>query len=445
MNRRHKLLLTLVSVLVMIANPALAAADPHENGAFIRTPDGRIYRIVGGAPIHVNSCEPLEGCPGVTQVPNLEGYPATPVNGSFVRIANGPYEGLVARAAGETFIGVGTCEPLGGCPWVNIDQSGYEDYQRAHPVVANGTFVRVASGPANGLVTRAVGGALLGVGTCEPLGGCSEAVNVDQLGFEVYEDSHPVPANGAFVEIANGPQVGQIARAAGGALLPISNCVFLDGCPNPVRLDEYGYRSYVSGHQAPSNGTLLLGFPSNTTWVIQNDHREMAPVNSAAVAVDDTTLETFALTPTTETSGLGSSVPTKPAPSVSPSPVPRVLTVGSFKMYYAGLTTPGQGDRLRLTRIVVIGTAMGEHVVAVCSKCTGQARFGRTVAKGNEVEFKPLHVTVTGRSAVSIDVTSPGKDGRFKVYAIRVRTASASVHEEGCLAPGSTKHIDCPR
>lgn len=114
-------------------------------------------------------------------------------------------------------------------------------------------------------------------------------------------------------------------------------------------------------------------------------------------------------------------------------------------MYYAGLTTPGQGDRLRLTRIVVIGTAMGEHVVAVCSKCTGQARFGRTVAKGNEVEFKPLHVTVTGRSAVSIDVTSPGKDGRFKVYAIRVRTASASVHEEGCLAPGSTKHIDCPR
>ena len=355
----------LVAVLAAGAFAAPALAIEH-SGTFIQVP-GRapIYRVIGGAAIHVLSCAPLGGCPGVVKVPNLSGYAATPANGaymriadgsqagwigvfiggaaihldscaplkgcpgdvnidsggaaayisahptpahgSFIRIANGSQAGWIGEIIGGSAIHVDSCTPLGGCPGAtNVDAGGAADYIAAHPTPANGSFMRIADGPRAGEIGVFVGGAPLHVDSCVPLDGCLGDVNIDSGGGDAVIAAHPTPTNGSFVLVSGGADAGVIARAAGGALLPLTNCGAIGGCSGWVELDSGGYQDYTAEHPIPVDGTLLLGLPSNTTWEILAGQRVPAPASSSAVALNDATVDAIPLAPA-KTSGTGTS------------------------------------------------------------------------------------------------------------------------------------------
>jgi hypothetical protein len=292
------------------------------DGSFLRTPDGSIYEVLGGAPIHVDSCSPLNGCAGLIAVPSINGYPSVPRDGTFIRVADGdgPHAGLIARVAGGHLFGLATC--VEGCAGVrNLDAGGFFDYDRAHPIVEDGTFVRVATGARNGLVARVAGGHLFGLATC--VEGCSGFVNVDETGFDTYDRAHPAVADGTFVRIGVGQQYGLIARAAGAALLGLSSCEPLDGCAGLVNVDQVGFDDYVAAHPTPRDGTVLKGLPSGGLWRIDGGHRTQQPSAASAVAVNDYSVNVFPLAscPTGQTG--------VPPTCVTPTPTPTPLTTPS--------------------------------------------------------------------------------------------------------------------
>jgi hypothetical protein len=293
------------------AAPAQAIAAP---GSFVRVTDtDPIYVVIGGAAVHVDSCAPLGGCPGVQAISSLAGYAAVPANGSFVRIQDGPSEGFIGTFVGGAVIHLDSCAPLGGCAGVvGLDSGGAAAYMAAHPVPANGSFIRINDGPAEGFIGTVVGGAVIHLDSCDPVGGCAGVVGLDSGGAAAYMAAHPVPANGSFVRVANGPYAGVIARAAGGAFLALTDCDPLGGCPAPVSLDAGGFADYVKAHPIPANGTLLEGLPSQGMWVVLDGEREPAVVSPAAVAVNDASLDAIPIL-TTATTGTGTTSPT-PAP-----------------------------------------------------------------------------------------------------------------------------------
>ena len=219
---RTVIVLASLLALGLLAPPARAAAP---DGAFV-TANNAYYRIIGGAALRIGSCAPLGGCPGAA-LGNPADYRATPRDGTFLRVQNGPREGLIVRFAGGTAFGLATCEPLAGCPGLTgIDNDGFVAYEAAHPHAADGTFIRVANGKLNTLVARAAGGALIGLATCAPVGQCQGHVDVDEASFLNYTRAHPTIADGTFVRRPDG----NIARAVGGALLSISTCAGLNDC-----------------------------------------------------------------------------------------------------------------------------------------------------------------------------------------------------------------------
>jgi hypothetical protein len=189
------------------------------------------------------------------------------------------------------------------------------------------------------------------------------------------------------------------------------------------------------------------------------------PTRSPEIA--DDVQESWSTSPTLSTAGLGSGpqtvvvtayddaglsstatatldVQAPPPPPPPPPPAPAPAVVGVPRMYFAGSTLPGDRNRLRLTRVVVLGMSAGEHVFASCHQCRGKSKLGPVIAKGGQVTFSPRRLTVTGRSKLIIYAGRPGFDGRYKVYAINVRKGTATPKQQGCLAPGGTIHTACP-
>jgi hypothetical protein len=238
---------------VLIGAPAAAAITPP--GSFIQvTGAAPIYRVIGGAAVHVDSCAPLEGCPGVQQISSLAGYAAVPANGSLVRIQDAPSAGFI------------------------------------------GTLV---------------GGAVIHLDSCAPLNGCAGVVGLDAGGAAAYMAAHPLPANGSYVRVTDGTLAGLIARAAGGALLGLSSCAVLGGCPGWVSIDAGGFADYVKVHPVPADGTVLQGLPSGVVWMVSGGTREPAGATSALVAVDDSSLNAFPIA-SPATTGTGTTAPSPP-------------------------------------------------------------------------------------------------------------------------------------
>ena len=234
------------------------SGPPMSNGSFVRTPDGSIYVVAGGAALHVDNCAPLGGCPGVVELANLAGYATEPSNGTFLRVADGSSAGLIARVVGGVPLGLDTCEGIPECSSaVSIDSGGYSDYSAAHQTIANGTVVRVADGPENGLIGRVVGGVLLGFLTCEGIPECNSAVNVDEDAYNWYADQYHTIANGTVVRVADGPENGLIGRVVGGVLLGFTTCEGIPECGSAVNVAENAYNYYAGEFNTIANGTVV--------------------------------------------------------------------------------------------------------------------------------------------------------------------------------------------
>ncbi len=246
------------------------------NGSFIKvTGAPAIYRVIGGAPVHVDSCAPLGGCPGLVEVPSLSGYATVPENGAYMQMADGSQKGLVARVVGGDALGLTTCEGLAGCNEpIALDEAAFNEYVAAHQTIANGTFVRVADGSENGLIGRVVGGVLLGLTSCEGMEGegcLTLAVNVAENAYNGYAAKYHTIANGTFVRVADGSEKGLIGRVVGGVLIGLTTCEGMEseGCLTaPVNVAENAYNYYASEHHVIANGTFVRVADGNEKGLI---------------------------------------------------------------------------------------------------------------------------------------------------------------------------------
>ena len=209
--------------------------------SFVRAPDGMVYRIAGGAPVHVSSWESFGGPQPVTDV-------------SFAQL------------------------------------------DALRPVPVDGTFISTNQDEA---VYRVAGGAPIYVSTWDTYGGPQPTVGIDKWALD--NITHPaahlraVPADGTFITTN---QDGAVYRVAGGAPLHITWDVFVGPQPT-VGIDKWAVDNlaHPGAHMrpVPSNGTLLRGLPSGRLWHIHDGRRSPSTATAGAVAVNDATAETLPL------------------------------------------------------------------------------------------------------------------------------------------------------
>ena len=116
------------------------------DGSFVSAPDGRVYRVAGGAPIYVSSWNAVGGPQPVTNISfqQLDAMRPVPADGTFIRTSQ---DGAVYRVAGGAPIYVSTWDTYGGPqPSVDVDKWAVDNIANpaAHlrPVPADGTLVR---------------------------------------------------------------------------------------------------------------------------------------------------------------------------------------------------------------------------------------------------------------------------------------------------------------
>ena len=128
---------------------------------------------------------------------------------------------------------------------------------------------------------------------------------------------------------------------------------------------------------------------------------------------------------------------TAPAP-----PPPPKVTVGPFEMYFSGYRS-GRGH-LRLTRIVVLEVARGDHVSYVCKKCQGSSTHGNDLAQGDKVTFDTRHLVVSARALLQITVTGPDGSRRVRTYGFLITRGEAKLKIQQCFLPGGRVAVLCP-
>jgi hypothetical protein len=242
----------LTGVAATCSNPPL----PYANGTFLRASDtGRIYRVVGGAPLWLNSCN--VGCANIVNVTQatIDRAQPYPVNGSFIRAVE---TGRVYRVAGGAPLWLSTC--VDGCPGlVDVNQWTVDTLDHLRPAPIDGTFLRASE---TGRVYRVVGGAPLWLSTC--VDACSGLVSVDQWTIDTLNHLRSQPTNGAFIRAA---ETGRIYRVAGGAPLWLNTCV--DGCPF-VNVNQWTVDTLNHLASRPADGTLLESIENGRIYQIQH-------------------------------------------------------------------------------------------------------------------------------------------------------------------------------
>jgi hypothetical protein len=176
-------LLICFALLFAAALPTTAAQAVEPNGSFIRlTTNKYVYRIVGGAPLRIWQCTPLNNCAGVKDVPNLTGYRPYPADGAIVRSLA---DGGTYRFAGGAPLWISSCGYAPTCAG-RYDLNNLADTAHIRAMPADGTVVRNVN---DGGFYRFAGGAPLLPGSAAKL--------PPQLGGVPGEVAKPLKALGA--------------------------------------------------------------------------------------------------------------------------------------------------------------------------------------------------------------------------------------------------------
>lgn len=236
---------------------------PVGDGGLVRTPNGNVYRIVGGAPLHISNCDYTSGCAGLVQANDLSQYRATPRDGAIVY---NRADGGVYRFAGGAPLWLSACNYGGGCGGgVEVDGHPFNvnDHMRAQP--ADGTLIANRD---DGGVYRFAGGAPLWISSCDYAPGCGGPITaVDGGTFDRNgaisgaARMREAPADGTLIANRND---GGIYRFAGGAPLWISSCGYAPGCGGSITALDSGTferNGSLSGRKrmraAPVDGTVV--------------------------------------------------------------------------------------------------------------------------------------------------------------------------------------------
>jgi putative metal-binding protein len=511
--------LVVLSALLALTLPAPARAHAAApDGAFLSFA-GSFYRVIGGAALRVGSCAPLGGCTDAS-FENPANYPTVPRNGTFIRVPDGsrpgliarvagghPFwqtacaevaggcadpialdsagyeayeaahptvadgafvrrpDGLIARAAGGALLGLGSCAPVAGCPeTVNVDTPSFQAYGEAHPTVADGTFIRRP----DGLIARAVGGALLGLGSCARLADCAGWVQLDDAGFAAYTSVHPVVANGAFVRVLTASD-DFFARAAGGRLLVLTDCSVLAGCPKAVDIDLASSNAYQNAHPLVADGTILRGLPSGHLYRIDRSVRTTTASTDGAVEVNDATLAQFVdgdrVTPpvvlSADADGDGVTPPldcndaradVRPGVSDVPGDGVDQDCSGTDATYpkldlLVGAFFNTRGRRTDLTSFYVRSVPAGTKLTLRCSGKGCPFKSTSVTVKAASARFSLLprmrRAKLRSGARLELQLTHAGMIG--KVIRWTIRTSKAPRRSNLCLAPGAEQPTSCSR
>lgn len=242
--------------------------------------NGAVYRIAGGAPIYVSNWSAVGGAQPTRPISGaaLDGMRAYPKDGTFVRDAS---SGAVYRIAGGAPIHVSSWQAVGGPkPVVNIDGAaiaragtgGRFNHLRQQP--ADGTFIRDTT---NGAVYRVAGGAPIHVSTWSVFPPGQTCTDIDGAAIAragsggVWSHVARRPTEGTFIRDARSLAVFQIV---GGAPLHVTSWAPFGG-PRPV-VDVDGFAIANAGKGPvlgalsywPQEGTRIKGVPGNLVYTI---------------------------------------------------------------------------------------------------------------------------------------------------------------------------------
>ena len=219
------------------------------DGSLVRTPNQNVYRIVGGAPLHISRCDYTNGCAGVVDVPDLSGYLSVPRDGALVRNVD---NGAIYEVVGGAPLHLGSCAYTDCGQSVNVDSYPINALDHLNAVPSNGSLIRDG---AAGAIYDVVGGAPLHLGTCKYTGGgnCGGVVNLDSYPINALDHLRAVPANGSLIRNADN---GAIYEVVGGAPLHLGSCAYTD-CGQSVNVDSYPINALDHLNAVPSNGSLI--------------------------------------------------------------------------------------------------------------------------------------------------------------------------------------------
>ncbi|MFW6774133.1 fibronectin type III domain-containing protein [Nocardioides sp. CPCC 205120] len=280
---------------------------PVDGTFLIGRSTGGVFRVAGGSPQWVDSWAPYGGVQPTTAVDDaaidragtggewdrMAAYPAdgtvlrTVTDGRLYRVAGGAPLHLPTTAALED----PAQAPVDVAATV-IDDAARADRNHAHlrATPADGTFVVVPTGG----VSVFAGGAAFPVESWAPYGGPRPAVRIDRAALTNRGvAAQPwgghvaaVPADGTFVRVLDGTVTGRVARAAGGGLIPLSSCDLV-GCAPLTGVTGLAYDSYTATYARPADGAVLRFLPSGQTVQVDGDACLPARPGASVVEVND--------------------------------------------------------------------------------------------------------------------------------------------------------------
>ncbi len=175
------------------------------DGTFLGAADsGRTYEVAGGAPLFITSCNVVNNCAGrvnITQgtIDQLDHLNAVPADGTFVRAAD---TGGIYRVAGGAPLHITDCGPFGGpggCDGaINVNQATIDHLSHMWPVPGEGTLLHAQD---TGTDYHIVGGAPVHITDCGQFNGCARSVAVNQATVDTHDHMLSTPVDSPIVKL----------------------------------------------------------------------------------------------------------------------------------------------------------------------------------------------------------------------------------------------------
>ncbi|MDA0182821.1 hypothetical protein OJ997_21090 [Solirubrobacter phytolaccae] len=466
----------IIALALALVAPAVAQAD----GEFVQVsgdPSGKVYRIVGSAPLWIGPgvCAATNGCQGLAQVNDLSAYRTYPADGALTHGGSDGATYGTYRWAGGAPLWISSCGYGPGCAaQILVDDVAYGDSPHVRQFPVDGTVVRNVT---DGAAYRFAGGAPLLV-RCDLGPGCADPTQVDggtfeRLGsFNGPKHMRSFPVDGTTVQnvedgayyrfagnaalplsgcagctavmidgltlrlagtgtpaqphIAAAPAEGTFLRAgdayyrvAGGAAIQLFDCSVLGGCPGAVAVDAGTISGLAGGRllATPKDGTVLRGLPSKRTWeIVGGKKRETFIAGIGGIELDDAAIDRIAVD----------------APPPAP-PVPFKPVISSGYKVYRTYT--------RFTSLKVRDALPGSVITV---SCEGK-RKGCPFKKQKYYRLKGTSLNVYSRwfkkaklkSGATVTVRVSAPTGARKQMVFKIRSRKLPVRTTRCSSPGA--------
>jgi hypothetical protein len=219
--------------------------QPPKPGAFVKVREtGEVYRLVGQAPVFVSTWAAFGGAKATHLLSStaLASLPALPANGTFIR---GGQRGEVYRVVGGAPIHVSTWSAFGRPqPYTTVDQvaidragaGGRWNHLRATP--PEGTLIR---GAQRREIYRIAGGSPVYVSTMANVGGAAPTTTVDQVAIDRagsavrFNHLSHQPRDGSYLR---GGTTGYIYKMRGGVAYRVTSWATVGGVKPTTVVDQ---------------------------------------------------------------------------------------------------------------------------------------------------------------------------------------------------------------